>query len=941
MKIFYKLSFFLLLVSTEFCLAQKSIVFRVVNVKNTIASDCDGVANDSDPTWWFQNSPNGTKCYGVAGSNSIRNDNISLDLMNGGPYTNAECWPTGNITYNFRPEEDDNALLDNEACNDISNSCSVAQSYAYPSASTSAGTTALSEVTLACQSGCDPAVPASQAQNYKYTANWIITGSWTAGNVNTTTGVLNNKTCATAIALTSGVARNNEARGCADTWYSYVSSNNSLLSFTSSGGGTITSYTGTCAGLVNTGQGSSISCPSNTTYYFQVQQGGSTNITLTATAITGNNLTGSVANNSSCVTAYDFGSTPATVTNQFKACNDIWYKYTPSVNMATITFTSSAGGTVNAYNVCGGSSIASGTGSLTLNCPSTQAYWFKVNAGGSNTDITIAASAVAGNNVTSGVVNNQTCATATTLTTDATGNIATNQEGRCTSYTWYKYTLTSAKATLTFDPSSSTDVQIYYTTDGVCTGCNVASGTGSAVVNDAAAGVYFVRVTNNANNMSLNVTYSGTPSNDNISNARNLGTLTAAGSTLSASDNNNSATQESGESLHPDNESSEETDWLYFTTSNTPPVSVDINLSGSGLDADYRLYYLNDNSYTFPRCNVNWSKLTYVGDGDGDNNVNCTVCGTFLSSNGTFTCLLPNTKYYIVVNGFQNSEIPIVCNSCSEDNGNYSITVDPVDPVAAPNNLCDVGTDLGTLAYNGTITKNNFSNYCASRETNEPNSTSGDETVWYKFTTNSTVPNRIDVDVDAIGGSGDGGACVLGEIVAGWVRIYEQTGTPCPTNFSNISQVGSNSDITTVTQDHWYFECVKPNTTYWIQVETGGLATCDKAHFNVTISGNGVLPPGNDKVCGVASVTTYDIGTAATVSAAIGTVYNISKSGTNINGTNCYDPNPTWGGVCVAAFNNDNDYGVWYKLPAAANRKDILIKESDKRRSNRFAICAL
>ena len=107
--------------------------------------------------------------------NSIRNDYISLDLMNGGPYTNAECWPSSNITYNFRPEEDDNAILDNESCNDMSNSCSVAQTYAYPAASTVAGTTALSEVTLACQSGCDAPVPASQAQNYKYTANWIIT----------------------------------------------------------------------------------------------------------------------------------------------------------------------------------------------------------------------------------------------------------------------------------------------------------------------------------------------------------------------------------------------------------------------------------------------------------------------------------------------------------------------------------------------------------------------------------------------------------------------------------------------------------------------------------------------------------------------------------------------------------------------------------------------
>ncbi|HMY23994.1 MAG TPA: T9SS type A sorting domain-containing protein, partial [Chitinophagales bacterium] len=83
---------------------------------------------------------------------------------------------------------------------------------------------------------------------------------------------------------------------------------------------------------------------------------------------------------------------------------------------------------------------------------------------------------------------------------------------------------------------------------------------------------------------------------------------------------------------------------------------------------------------------------------------------------------------------------------------------------------------------------------------------------------------------------------------------------------------------------------------------------------------------GNDLLCNVSSVSTYDIGTAATVAANVGSVNNISKTGTNINGTNCFDPNPTWGGVCAASFNNDNDYGVWYKLPAATNRKDILIK---------------
>ena len=908
-------------------IAQKTIKLVLTNNNTNKTTDCDGVGDSDFEFRWFEGGTELT-CRYYGGNDGPINDNGITEFYST-TVTSADCWPSGSKNITMRGADNDETL---GSCN-AGSYCSATFNGTFPAASATANSWHTNNGGVDCDgsAGCDACFGTCTSLRYSNSLEWQISGSYSGSNLDGS-GFINNKSCLTAydFGSTSGTySRTNQARGCSNSiWYKFTSVNNSSITLTSSAGGTITSYTGsTCAGLTATGLGGTINCPANTTYWFNVAAGSNTDITLTATAIAGVNVVSGAVNNTTCATAYDFGTTPATRSNQFKNCNDIWYKYTPAVNMATITFTSSAGGTVNAYTSCGGASIASGTSPLVLTCPTTQPYWFRVSSGGANTNITVAASLIAGNNVTSAVVNNKTCATAITLTTDATGNLATNQEGRCTNYLWYKYTLTSSKGTLTFDPSASTDVQVYYTTDGVCTGCNVASGTGSATVNDAPAGVYFIRVANNSNGMSLNVSHSGTPSNDNISSARNLGTLTAAGSTLSASDNNNGATQESGELLHPDNENSEETDWLYFTTSNTPPVSVDINLSGSGLDADYRLYYLNDPSYTFPRCNVDWSKLTYVGDGDGDNNANCTVCGTFLSSNRTFNCLLPNTKYYIVVNGFENFSVPIVCNSCSEDNGNYDIIVDPVNQTQAPDNLCSSGTDLGTIAYNGTITKNDFSNYCATRETSEPNSSSSDETVWYKFTTNSIIPTRIDVNVDAQTGSGEGGVCVLGETSFGWVRIYEQTATPCPTNFSSLSDIGINTDITGITQDHRYIECIKPNTTYWIQVEVGGASTCDKAHFNVSIYGNGVLPLGNDRICGVVSNSpTYDVGNAAGIAAKIGTVNADTKTGTTITGTNCYDPNPSWSGICGLSLNDDNDYGVWYKLPAATNRKDVFLK---------------
>jgi hypothetical protein len=617
MKNSYKILFFIfsiLLANTT--IAQKTIKLVLTNNNTNKTTDCDGVGDSDFEFRWFEGGTE-LSCRYYGGNDGPINDNGTTEFYST-TVTSADCWPSGSKNITMRGADNDETL---GSCN-AGSYCSATFNGTFPAASATTNSWHTNNGGVDCDgsAGCDACFGTCTSLRYSNSLEWQISGSYSGNNLDGS-GFINNKTCLTAydFGSSSGTySTTNQARGCSNSiWYKFTSVNNSSITLTSSAGGTITSYTGsTCAGLTPTGLGGIINCPANTTYWFNVAAGSNTDITLTATAIAGVNVVSGAVNNTTCATAYDFGTTPATRSNQFKNCNDIWYKYTPAVNMATITFTSSAGGTVNAYTSCGGASIASGTSPLVLTCPTTQPYWFRVSSGGANTNITVAASLIAGNNVTSAVVNNKTCATAITLTTDATGNLATNQEGRCTNYLWYKYTLTSSKGTLTFDPSASTDVQVYYTTDGVCTGCNVASGTGSATVNDAPAGVYFIRVANNSNVMSLNVSHSGTPSNDNISSARNLGTLTAAGSTLSASDNNNGATQESGELLHPDNENSEETDWLYFTTSNTPPVSVDINLSGSGLDADYRLYYLNDPSYTFPRCNVDWSKLTYVGDGE-------------------------------------------------------------------------------------------------------------------------------------------------------------------------------------------------------------------------------------------------------------------------------------------------------------------------------------
>ena len=289
----------------------------------------------------------------------------------------------------------------------------------------------------------------------------------------------------------------------------------------------------------------------------------------------------------------------------------------------------------------------------------------------------------------------------------------------------------------------------------------------------------------------------------------------------------------------------------------------------------------------------------------------------------TVNCLKANTDYYIQLGTGYNFDACSNILNGGRSTGRYKLRLSSNNKESAPDNICDAGTDLGVLNAGSTIYKNNFSNYCASRQTNEPNSSSSDETVWYKFTTGNTRTNRIDVDVDAIGGSGTDGVCAFGETVAGWVRIYEQTGTPCPTDFNGLTQIGSNNDITGITQDHWYFECMKPNTTYWIQVETGGLATCDKAHFNVSISNPSVTFPSNDLICAAKVVPIQTIYT-----------YNSHSlnSENNINGTNCWEPQPNW----AAEICQDNDAAVWYKFGQVPGR--TIVVDANDNGSNDISI---
>lgn len=98
-----------------------------------------------------------------------------------------------------------------------------------------------------------------------------------------------------------------------------------------------------------------------------------------------------------------------------------------------------------------------------------------------------------------------------------------------------------------------------------------------------------------------------------------------------------------------------------------------------------------------------------------------------------------------------------------------------------------------------------------------------------KFCTGSSPGTNINIDVDAINGSGSGGTVCVPSInlYYGWVRVYEGPSTLAgcdftysTNHFSQISEVGSNSDITGVSQDGRDIKCPKSNQCYYVQVET-------------------------------------------------------------------------------------------------------------------------
>jgi large repetitive protein len=348
------------------------------------------------------------------------------------------------------------------------------------------------------------------------------------------------------------------------------------------------------------------------------------------------------------------------------------------------------------------------------------------------------------------------------------------------------------------------------------------------------------------------------PVNDSICDAVNLGTVPSGGATALVSGNNFCATTEPGEpnvdacptitSLTCD-----ETVWYRFTTSANPGEITVAITNAVGINAILNVYRVS------PAASCAFGDLTYVANADNliSNNVSLVL-----------PCLVPNTTYYVQVDGVD----------VLGDNGTFQIRVtDNGSFVAAPANDLICGAVAMGNPTNSQVGPIVGTNDCATIETGEPNMTNGDETVWYSFI--APASGSAEVIINSISG------------IDVSFAIYHSTG-PC--NVNNLDQVGSTHNDLLSFSASYTEECLIPGALYYVQID-GVDILGDYGDFNITVRDDnpGFSGPPNDPCSGA---ITIPIGNEPCYGTGLWNVYNYGNPTTSLNnsfvqgcGDNCGD----------------------------------------------------
>gem|GEM_PF-744659 len=357
--------------------------------------------------------------------------------------------------------------------------------------------------------------------------------------------------------------------------------------------------------------------------------------------------------------------------------------------------------------------------------------------------------------------------------------------------------------------------------------------------------------------------------NDLICNAINLGTL-APGATLgnaNLSNYNNFCATNTGEP-NP-GWTNDQGVWFTFTTSNTPSATIQIdgyndpqNL-GDLIDMQLALYESSTGTCT--------GALTLIKE-DFD--------PVIYSESMQVECLLPNTTYFLLVDGDDN-----IANLFNGQEGYFGITIEDDGVVQAGDQICDA-EQLGPVPAGGSVSTAPLSqsNVCAT-DINDPTpgAWGSDQGVWYTF----FAPPSGHVSISAVS---DAPFPLGNDAIDLQLALY---GTFSGTCTGTLVQEGSDYDPVIFDED-LEVRCLNPGDPYWVFVD--GSALNVDGIFDITISDGGDSRALNDSICQAIPMGAPVIGSPVTL-----------LDQTNWCANNILEPIPgNWA----------NEAGVWFTFIA-------------------------
>lgn len=403
------------------------------------------------------------------------------------------------------------------------------------------------------------------------------------------------------------------------------------------------------------------------------------------------------------------------------------------------------------------------------------------------------------------------------------------------------------------------------------------------------------------------------PSNDKLVNAIPVddvapidGQLTVGGS-LTVKGNNMCATAEDNEprvesgyngSNTTDHQSAleDETVWFYFTTPNKPGI-INVRVEddpaySESFSPNFAIFYNNGTNPTYRITGAPTAQIIQEGT------ESTAITGT--STNKNYTCLLPNTKYYIQVDG--NDLVP-----GRVDQGRFIVTVTDNgagNPGPANDLICNSEDVTSSLVNGGTMTINR-TNMCSWEEVSEPNTSNNmggtgddvtandyDETVWFKFRPAWEGQYTITVS--------NSHNYILYRSTAGSYNCNAPVWT-------NLTQMSTSNGLNT-----GQFSCLDDNVWYYIQVDGDDGPGDDVGAFALSIAHVSASIPTHDMIC-----SAYNLGT---INGATSTASNQN----NICATQEIDE-PNTNGDYYNINSLGYDKTLWYRFTTPAQIGDWTI----------------